>query len=148
MATPTRWTRVLPALVVWAVLLSTGAQLQGPPREVPPIPEPRPGTLDRMESPGSNGRWRTLALSSGEALSFHQEPPLVFPRDGQGVRLSDFVVAGDVARVRFDRWNGTSGEGEPETWERERTDTIAGRLVSVFQPAWSADVLQPRLASA
>lgn len=53
-----------------------------------------------------------------------------------------------MARVRFDRWNGTSGEGEPETWERERTDTIAGRLVSVFQPAWSADVLQPRLASA
>jgi hypothetical protein len=136
------------AVALWAVLLSTGAGLQGPPRDLPPGREPDPRWLGPIDPTEPEGRWRTQALASSEPLSFQQDPPLLLPRDDHGARLRDFTVAGDVPRVRFDLWNNETGEFEPETWERERTDTVAGRLVSVFQPSWSADQIQRRLASA
>ena len=66
--------------------------------------------------------------------------------DDHGVRLTDFTVAGDVARVRFDRVNPETRAEESETWERQRTETIGGRLVSVFQPSWRAESIQVQLA--
>jgi hypothetical protein len=135
---------VATALGLW-VALSTGAQLQGPPRDLPPAPEPEIPYRDVVEYPGQEG-WRTMALAVGEALSFRQDPPLVLPRDDHGARLRDFVVMGDVPRVQFDLVNPDNSERSPEIWERERTDNIAGRLVSVFQPSWTAEQVQLRLA--
>ncbi|HTM30399.1 MAG TPA: hypothetical protein VL263_03815 [Vicinamibacterales bacterium] len=117
---------------------------QGP-RDLPPLPEPRIGAID---APEMREQWHSLALAEGEPLSFRQEPPLLLPRDDHGTRLSDFSVAGDVARVRFDRWNQQTQSYEAETWERDRTDTIGGRLVSIFSPTWPPAVIQSRLATA
>lgn len=133
------------AVALWSLLLSAGPEVQRPPRDLPPVPEPDIPYRDLVEPPGQVG-WRTMALAVGEALSFRQDPTLVLPRDDHGARLRDLVVMGDVPRVQFDLWNPDNGERSPEIWERERTDTIAGRLVSVFQPSWTAEQIQLRLA--
>jgi len=139
---------VATAFALWGVLLSPEAQSQGPPRDLPPGHEPDPRWLGPIDPPQREGRWRTQALARGEALSFRQDPPLVLPRDDHGARLRDFTVSGDVPQVRFDRWNSESGAFEEELWERERTDTVAGRLVSIFQPSWPPDRIQRTLALA
>jgi hypothetical protein len=140
--------RFVVALALWGLLLSAGPEVQGPPRDLRPVPEPDQPLIDVVDHPDFE-RWaRTMALTAGEPLSFKQEPSLVLPRDDHGLRLRDFMVAGDVPQVRFDRWNPDNGQLEPETWQRERTETVAGRLVSVFQPAWSPDQVQRQLARA
>ncbi len=53
-----------------------------------------------------------------------------------------------MERVRFDRWDAATNGYIEETWTRERSDTVAGRVVSVFEPSWPADVIQQRLATA
>ena len=138
---------VATAVGLW-VGLSTGAQLQGPPRDLPPVREPEHPFVDVVDTPGEEGRSRTMALAPGQPLSFQQEPPLLWPRDDQGARLRDFIIAGDVAQVKFDRWNPDGGKYESETWQRERTANVAGQLVSVFQPAWPADQIQRLLGPA
>jgi hypothetical protein len=65
-----------------------------------------------------------------------------------GGALRRFVVAGDVERVRFDRWDGAANAYVEETWTRDRSDTIAGRVVSIFEPSWAADVIHQRLTTA
>jgi hypothetical protein len=136
------------AAALCVLLLSTESGSQGPPRDLPPAREPDPRWLGSIDRPEPDGQWRTQALASGEALSFRQDSPLLLPRDDHGARLRDFTVAGDVPRVRFDRWNAETGEFETETWDRERTDTLAGRLVSVFQPSWPAETIQRMLSRA
>jgi len=37
-------------------------------------------------------------------------------------------------------------DGAVEVWQRERTDTVAGRMVSVFQPSWPASALDRAMA--
>lgn len=133
------------AVAACAALLSAPVRSQAPPRDLPPPPEADRRWLGPIDGPGPDGQWRVQALASGEPVSFRQEPALLLARDGQGVRLADFTVAGDVARVRFDRWNPERGEFEVETWERERTDNVQGHLVSRFQPSWSPDTIQSLL---
>ena len=137
---------VFVTIPIWGLLFSAGALVQGPPRDLPPGAEPDPRWLGPIDPPEPDGGWRTQALASGEPLSFRQDPPLLLPRDDHGARLRTFTVAGDVPRVRFDRWNAETRDFEIETWERERTDTIAGTLVSVFEPSWSPDTIQQMLS--
>ncbi|MDH4066022.1 MAG: hypothetical protein OEW19_16605 [Acidobacteriota bacterium] len=140
---PARPVAAIAALVVWS---STQTLSQAPPRDLPPPPEVDRRWLGPIDKPEPDGRWRPQALDTGEPLSFRQEPPLVLARDDQGAGLSNFTVVGDVARVRFDRWNPEQGEFEAETWERDRTENVGGRLVSLFQPSWSADTIQALLS--
>lgn len=120
---------------------TAGTHVQGPRRDRPP--ERDPGEQPRrVDPPVDAGRIRAQVVADGDALSYRQEPPLVFAREDHGARLAEFIVSGDVAEVQFDRWNGESYQAE--TWRRERTATVAGRLVSIFEPAWPAEVVQER----
>jgi hypothetical protein len=136
------------AALALCLALPTVAQLQSPPRDLPRVREPRQPFVDVVDPSGDGGRSRTMALTSGQPLSFQQDPPLIWPRDDHGARLRDFIVAGDVPQVTFDRWNPDSGGFEAETWQRERTDNLAGRLVSVFQPSWPPAQIQHLLGRA
>jgi hypothetical protein len=92
-----------------------------------------------------DGRVGKAVVADGAALSFFQDPPWLTARQDQRLRLKRFVVSGDVERVRFDRWDPETGDYIKETWTRDRTETIAGRLTSIFDPSWPAAVVQRRL---
>lgn len=144
--------RLAAALVfVSSAAFGLGAQTGGvdrsrPPRDLPPRDEPAPGLM--CVAPDPEGRIRKAALAPALALSFRQDPAWVTPSGDRAVHLRRFVVAGDVERVRFDRWDGAANAYVEETWTRDRSDTIAGRVVSIFEPSWAADVIHQRLTTA
>ncbi len=137
-------------VVVMGVLLGLAGQLrpgaQGLPRDLPPSFEPGSGAM--CIAPEPDGRVRMRVAAGGEALRFQQDPSWLVARDGMGLALRRFLVAGDVDAVQFDRWDVETNAFVPETWTRTASDTIAGRLVSVFEPSWGADLVQTRLARA
>lgn len=152
---PPRGDAVLRALIA-LVLVATLAIIVAPApdaataddqvRDRPPAREhPRDLTCD---VPSADGRLRRQALGDGDGLSFRQDPAWLTARRDQGLRLRRFTVAGDVARVRFDRWDPDAGRYVAETWDRTTTDTISGRLVSIFEPEWAPAVVQRLLATA
>ena len=51
------------------------------------------------------------------------------------------MVVGDVPALEFHRWSPDSLEDEAEVWSRITTTTIGGRLISIFEPSWNANVL-------
>lgn len=87
-------------------------------------------------------RIRTLDVAPGRALVYDQQPPVISPNYTGTVQLAEFTVAGDVPSLTF---QGT--DGAVETWARQRTDTLAGRPVSVFQPSWDASILDRAMAN-
>lgn len=131
-ATVATWRPVAPLL-----------QAQQRPLDLPPAIEPEPGLV--CAAPDPDGRSRKAALADGAALSFRQEPAWLLARPDHGLRLRRFLVVGDVERVRFDRWDPEANAYVEETWTRETTDTVGGRLVSVFEPSWPASIIQTRL---
>ncbi|MBP7775598.1 MAG: hypothetical protein KA371_00540 [Acidobacteria bacterium] len=134
------------ALVAGGSLAVEGQAPTARPVALPPPAEPTPGQM--CEAPDPGGRLRKAAVGAGGALSYRQDPPWLLARDDHGMRLRRFVVAGDVERVRFDRWDTATNGYIEETWTRERSETVAGHVVSVFEPSWPADVIQQRLATA
>jgi hypothetical protein len=116
------------------------------PRDLPPAAEPETGAM--CVAPDPSGRVRARAAVDGEALRFEQDPSWLLARDGTGLTLRRFIVAGDVDSVLFERWDVETGGFVPETWTRTGSETQAGRLVSIFEPAWPADHVQARLARA
>jgi len=86
-------------------------------------------------------RSRPLAVVDGRALMFDQDPPILAPDYTGTIALRDFTVAGDVSSLQFQHVDGAV-----EVWQRERTDTVAGRMVSVFQPSWPASALDRAMA--
>ncbi|MEZ5291648.1 MAG: hypothetical protein R2745_11225 [Vicinamibacterales bacterium] len=136
-------------LLLVALAASASIGVHGQPsawRPVPLRPPDEPSLPLVCEPPDATGRIRTAAAAAaGTALSYWQDPPWLMARDDQGLRLRRFVVAGDVDRVRFDRWDVDTQDYVEETWTRDRSDTIGGRLVSIFEPSWPADVIQRRL---
>ena len=144
--------RALTVAFVVVTCLSLGLAGQPPPhaqelpRDLPPLAEPGAGAM--CIAPEPDGRLRTRAAASGEALRFQQDPSWLVARDDMGLALRRFLVAGDIDAVQFDRWDVETNASVAETWTRTASDTIAGRLVSVFEPSWSADLVQTRLARA
>lgn len=142
--------RRLAAAIVLASTASLGLAGQTPvdrarvPRDQPPVAEPDAGAM--CVAPAPDGRVRAHAAADGEALRFEQEPSWLLARDGTGLTFRRFVVAGDVDSVVFDRWDVETSSFVPETWMRTGSDTQAGRLVSIFEPTWPADLVQTRLA--
>lgn len=88
-------------------------------------------------------RIRTLAATPGRALAYDQVPAIVSPSYGGTIQLSEFMVAGDVPSLTF-----RVVDGATETWTRQRTDTLAGSPVSVFQPSWDSSILDRAMANA
>jgi hypothetical protein len=78
-------------------------------------------------------------LEDGRPLSFQQEPAIVTAEHRGVVRFRNFLVAGDVGTLRFKL--GDPDSEEIETWERQGTQTVNGRLVSVFEPQWDSAAL-------
>jgi hypothetical protein len=109
-----------------------------PPRDT--APEEVCGTgPDRLRQLGFRG---AFARADGQGVSFRQDPPLLFSDYTGTLALREFLVAGDVATVRFKpSYDGS----EIETWSRVATRQIAGRLVSVFEPSWPASVIDRTL---
>lgn len=87
-------------------------------------------------------RIRTLDVEPGRALVYDQQPPVIPPNYTGTVQLAEFTVAGDVPSLTFQ-----ATDGGVETWARQRTDTLAGRPVSVFQPAWDSSILDRAMAN-
>ena len=108
--------------------------------------ELRPHPLDCGSSPAQDDRYRALAtgaLVDGETLSFEQSPALLTPDYSGDLQLKRFLIVGDVGAVVFKRQNPESVTSPiAETWNRVTTTTVAGRLVSVFEPSWPAATYQ------
>jgi len=94
------------------------------------------------EARAHKNRVKTLNVEPGRALAFDQQPPLLAPNHTGTIQLADFTVAGDIASLTF-----RAVDGGVETWARQRMDTLAGRPVSVFQPAWDSSILDRALSN-
>ena len=82
-------------------------------------------------------------LAEGQPLWYDQNPRLLRGDHAGGLSLDNFLVAGDIETLTFDRRSAAADEGfVRETWERVRTDAVAGRAVSVFNPSWDANALR------
>ncbi len=72
-------------------------------------------------------------------LWFDQNPRLIRADHVGGLSLDDFLVAGDVATLTFERPALSAvddGYIVRETWRRAGTTDIDGHLISVFNPSW------------
>ena len=77
-------------------------------------------------------------------LWFDQNPRLIRADQAGGLSLDNFLVAGDVAALTFERpalSAAASGYVVRETWRRTGTTDIDGHLISVFNPSWDAAAL-------
>ena len=77
----------------------------------------------------------TPGMARGQPLWYEQNPPLLRANDLDGLSFDHLGYAGDVESLEFDRGPIS------ETWTRVGTYSIGGRLVSIFNPTWSADEL-------
>jgi len=84
------------------------------------------------------GLVQPVAPAEGLGLSFQQDPALLFPDYSGTLTLRDFLVAGDVATIRF---KPSFDGSDIETWQRVGSRRINGRLVSVFEPSWPTSVI-------
>ena len=76
-------------------------------------------------------------LTEGQPLWFDQNPRLLRADHTGGLSFDRFLVVGDVSTVTFDRFDrSAAGFVSRETWERTGTTSIAGRVISVFNPSW------------
>jgi hypothetical protein len=143
-----RLTVALSAAMTTAALATLGAS-QRPQEPQGLMPPSRPALVCGTDGVVATTRgFRPLAVSTeGQPLWFTQEPSILTPDYAGAVTLSNFVVSGDVATLRF-RSAAPLNEGDIETWTRTETQTINGRLVSVFNPVWGGDALSRVLSSA
>ena len=90
--------------------------------------------LSGFAPPGSM-RMADAETPDGQPLWYDQNPRLLHAEHTGGLALDDFLVAGDVETLSFERWSASAGRVQ-ETWQRARTTAIDGRLISVFNPRW------------
>jgi hypothetical protein len=87
-------------------------------------------------------------MPDGEPLGFDQDPPLVFPDLTDSITLRNFEVVGDYATVQFSRFDPDSSDGQLESWDRLTSRSVDGRVISIFEPQWSATQLSQVLSHA
>lgn len=136
-----RLTVALSAAMTTAALATLGAsQLPQEPQGL--LPPRRAALVCGTEGVVATTRgFRPLVVSTvGQPLWFTQTPSILTPDYAGPVTLSNFVVSGDVATLRFQSV-APLNVGDIETWTRTETQTINGRLVSVFNPVWGGDAL-------
>ena len=85
-------------------------------------------------------------LPDGRPLRADQFPRFLRPTHEGTFGFENFLVLGDHPTVTFERVDADAADNHTaETWTRIGTDSVSGRLVSVFNPTWDAGVLQETL---
>ena len=89
-------------------------------------------------------------LPDGTPLRGKQVPRFIRPTQSAVFGFRNLLVLGDYETVTFERWDRWDDEAQDvrwatETWRRETTRSVAGRLASVFHPSWSVKQLRKRL---
>ena len=77
-------------------------------------------------------------------LWYDQNPRLIRADHAGGLSLDNFLVAGDVATLTFERPALSAVDDNylvRESWQRTSTTDIEGHLVSVFNPSWDSAAL-------
>ena len=75
--------------------------------------------------------------SDGQPLWYDQNPRMLHAAHTGGLALDNLLVLGDIETLSFERWSDRSGS-VPETWHRISTTAVDERLISVFNPRWTA----------
>lgn len=78
-------------------------------------------------------------------LWYDQNPRLISADHTGGLSLDNFLIAGDVATLTFERLSLNAVDDDyvaRESWQRTGTTDIDGHLVSIFNPSWSSDALR------
>jgi hypothetical protein len=88
----------------------------------------------------------TAATPDGEPLFFDQDPPLVFANYSGTITLRNFNILGDYSTVQFRRYDPNDSSGRLETWTRITSRSVAGRVISIFEPSWPASELATSLS--
>ena len=86
--------------------------------------------------PAGSIRIADAETPAGRPLWFDQNPRLLHAEHTGGLALDDFLVVGDVEMLSFERWSASAGRVLQETWQRVRTTSVDGRLISIFNPRW------------
>lgn len=85
-------------------------------------------------------------LEDGRPLRADQFPRFLRPTHTGDFGFNNFLVLGDHETVTFERFDADDEDRHTdETWQRIGTQEVAGRVVSVFNPTWSIDVLHATL---
>ena len=104
-----------------------------------------PALLERQRLPGfasASAMPQMAELPLPAPLWYDQNPRLIRADDAGGLSLDDFLVAGDVAELTFERLSSTAEDFfVRETWQRSTTTAIDGHLISVFNPSWGGAAL-------
>ena len=88
---------------------------------------------------------RTAEPALPSPLWYDQNPRLIRADHAGGLSLDDFLVAGDIATLTFERFALSAVDDNyvvRESWQRTRTTDIEGHLVSVFNPSWNGAALR------
>ena len=105
-----------------------------------------PALINRQMRSGFAPPSLSLAMAEDGAahgpLWYDQNPRLLRADHAGGLAFDDFLVAGDVATLTFQR-PSLSAENYvvQETWQRIGTTDIDGYLISVFNPSWDSAAL-------
>lgn len=109
--------------------------------EPPPLACATPGVFARQLrfgfAPLGAMRMADAEAADGRPLWYDQNPRLLRADHTGGLSFDDFLVAGDVATLSFERRSSRLDDTVQETWRRAGTTAMAGRLVSVFNPTWN-----------
>jgi hypothetical protein len=88
---------------------------------------------------------RLQAQAPSTPVSYLQDPAVLTPDWSGSIALRDFTVVGDVPSIQFEI---NDENGTIETWQRTATRDSGGRMVSIFNPAWPASMLDKIFAGA
>ena len=87
-----------------------------------------------------------VPLPDGTPLQGEQFPRFLTPTHDDEFGFQDLLVLGDHPVLQFERRELDQESGVSiETWSRDSTTELAGRVVSAFRLAWSADLLRDAL---
>lgn len=150
-----RWSseRAAVAAAAAAVVVYASSSATVGPLATSPAPADRPETAPLRLDEGCGTKRNEAAarpralepVPDGTPVSFEQDPPILLPTYSGEIRLRRFEVVGDIAQLAFQLRDPESSAWVPETWTRTATRTVAGRLISVFEPAWANDALARHL---
>ena len=109
----------------------------------PPDPMPWASAAFAADPTRANVAGDMEPLADGRPLRADQNPRFLRPAHTGTFGFDRFLVLGDHATVTFERVDGgAENQHTAETWARSGTDSVAGHLVSIFNPTWDAATLR------
>ena len=144
----------LAALVPWPAVQVAEAP---PARYAAPVARPAIGDSPALHrTPAPIGRRMVSGFASPSLMPqtaepalpaplwYDQNPRLIRADHAGGLSLDNFLVAGDVTMLTFERLSLDAVDDNyvvRETWRRTGTTDIDGHLISVFNPSWNSAAL-------